>query len=84
MQMFMRRNEFFPTDRELEAVFTMFDRDGDGKISYSEFLAFVNPKIKVRVIPVPEKIPFSADLSQDQLVNKSSISDSKADPTNAP
>ena len=65
MQMFMRRNEFFPTDREMDAVFTMFDRDSDGKISYSEFLAFVNPKIKVRTIPPPERIPFSADLSKN-------------------
>lgn len=70
LQMYLRRNEFFPTDRELEAVFGMFDRDCDGKISYSEFLAFVNPKIKVRTIPLPEKVPFSYEqpsLNQSEL-----------------
>jgi Ca2+-binding EF-hand superfamily protein len=67
MQMYMRRHEFFPTDRELEAVFTMFDRDGDDKISYSEFIAFVNPKIKVKPLPVPEKIPYSYEPNEEPL-----------------
>lgn len=64
--MYLRRHEFFPTERELEALFTMFDRDCDGKISYSEFLAFVNPKIKVKPIPKPEKIPYTYEASKDQ------------------
>ncbi len=64
--MYLRRHEFFPTERELEALFTMFDRDCDGKISYSEFLAFVNPKIKVKPIPKPEKIPYTYEPSKDQ------------------
>ncbi len=50
MQMYLRRNEFFPTDRELDAIFNMFDSDRDGKISYSEFLSFVNPKVKAKPI----------------------------------
>ena len=59
--MYLRRNEFFPTDRELDAIFNMFDSDRDGKISYSEFLSFVNPKVKAKPIKIPEKLPFNYD-----------------------
>jgi hypothetical protein len=34
------------------------DRDGDGRVTYGEFLNFINPKIKGKEIPQPERQPY--------------------------
>jgi Ca2+-binding EF-hand superfamily protein len=41
---FLEKNDFFSTNKELELVMERFDRDRDGKVSYSEFFSEVAPK----------------------------------------
>lgn len=36
---------FFATERELVSIMKKFDRDGDSKINYSEFIEEMTPKI---------------------------------------
>ena len=36
---------FFATERELVSIMKKFDRDGDSKISYGEFIEEMTPKI---------------------------------------
>lgn len=36
---------FFATERELNSIMNKFDKDGDMKISYAEFVDELSPKI---------------------------------------
>ena len=42
---YLRQNEFFATERELEFLFLVLDHDGDGKISYTDFFNSVSPRL---------------------------------------
>ncbi len=35
---------FFATERELNSIMKKFDKDGDGKIGFAEFLEEMSPK----------------------------------------
>lgn len=78
MQLYMRKNEFFPTERELEALFGMFDRDGDDRISYSEFTNYVLPKITVKQIAQPEKVPFTYEMKKETSEVQNAVNDTPA------
>ena len=44
MREFMEKQEFFPTERELELLMKRMDRDRDGKVTYEEFYQEMAPK----------------------------------------
>ncbi|TNV82396.1 hypothetical protein FGO68_gene12012 [Halteria grandinella] len=42
---FLRQNEFFATERELDFLFLVLDYDRDGRISYTDFYHSVSPRL---------------------------------------
>ena len=42
---FLGNNGFFATERELMGIFQKMDRDGDGRVSFSEFVDEMAPKL---------------------------------------
>jgi Ca2+-binding EF-hand superfamily protein len=41
----LAENSFFATEREINSVMNKFDRDGDGKIAFNEFVDEMSPKL---------------------------------------
>ncbi|CAG9317494.1 unnamed protein product [Blepharisma stoltei] len=40
----LRRNNYFPTEKDLDALFSFFDTNRDGKVTYIEFIQALSPK----------------------------------------
>jgi EF-hand domain pair len=45
LQQYLRRLQYFVTERELDLLFTLMDWDRDGRINYSDFTTSVTPRI---------------------------------------
>jgi len=42
----LAEHSFYATERELSSLMDKFDRDKDGKVSFSEFLEELSPKLR--------------------------------------
>lgn len=68
-----------PTLQELDEYIAKFDRDGDGKISYGEFLYIFQDKLKSEMLMMDEMISNlrkefkKADINQNRLLNKEQL-----------
>lgn len=68
-----------PTNQELDEYFLKFDKDGNGKISYGEFLYIFQDKIKSEMMIMDELLSNlrrefkKADIYQNRLLNKEQL-----------
>lgn len=68
-----------PTLQELDEYILKFDKDGDGKISYAEFLYIFQDKLKNEMLMMDEMISKlrkefkKADIYQNRLLNKEQL-----------
>ena len=68
-----------PTNQEMDEYLARFDKDGDGKISYPEFLYIFQDKLKSEMMVMDEMISNlrkefkKADIYQNRLLNEKQL-----------